>query len=77
MHSRCRDRGNTSYGYYGAKGIRVCTEWGDFAMFEAWALAQGYVPGMSIDRLDTSGDYAPSNCEIVTRSENSRRRCAA
>lgn len=73
MHGRCRDAGNTSYPYYGAKGIRVCAEWGDFAAFRAWALANGYRPGLSIDRRDPDADYTPGNCEWVTPSENSRR----
>ena len=73
MLARCRDPGNTSYKYYGGKGIRVCFEWQSFEPFRDWALANGYVPGLSIDRRESWLDYAPENCEWVTRSENSRR----
>ena len=76
MRSRCRDKGNTSYRFYGAKGVKVSEEWATFAAFKEWALASGYSQGLSIDRLDPSGDYAPSNCEWVTKSENSKRMLA-
>lgn len=76
MRSRCRDKGNTSYKFYGAKGVKVSEEWATFAAFKEWALASGYSQGLSIDRLDPSGDYAPSNCEWVTKSENSKRMLA-
>jgi hypothetical protein len=54
-------------------GISVCPEWQKFEGFRDWALANGYVDGLSIDRLFVWGDYEPGNCEWVTRSENSRR----
>ena len=76
MLSRCRDPGNTSYRYYGSRGVSVCEEWQDFPSFRSWALANGYVPGLSIDRFDPRLDYHPANCEFVTRSENSRRNAA-
>ena len=73
MRSRCRDKGNTSYKYYGGKGIKVCEEWNDYKVFRSWALLNGYKNGMSIDRLDSFRDYEPSNCQILTKSENSKR----
>lgn len=59
---------------WAGRGITVCREWQhSFAAFEKWALANGYRPGLSIDRIDPDGNYEPSNCEWVTRGENSRR----
>lgn len=59
---------------YRDKGIRVCDEWlNDFNSFKEWALANGYKPGLTIDRIDPDGNYEPSNCRWITRSENSRR----
>lgn len=57
-------------------GINVCREWEKFEGFRDWALACGYEPGLSLDRLNPLGNYEPSNCEWVTRNENSRRALA-
>lgn len=77
IHSRCRDPGNTSHRYYGGKGVRVCSEWNRFEVFRSWALANGYAPGLSIDRINPDEGYGPPNCEFITRSENTRRMHAA
>lgn len=57
------------------RGIRVCEEWeNSFETFEKWSLANGYLPGLSLDRYpDNDGNYEPSNCEWTTRSINSKR----
>ncbi len=73
MRSRCRDKGNSSFTYYGGKGIGICPSWSAFEVFRDWALSSGYRAGLSIDRLDSDADYSPENCEWVTRGENSRR----
>lgn len=73
MKTRCLKPSSKSYRYYGAKGIVVCGQWMDFAAFRDWSLANGYSDGLSIDRMDASGNYEPNNCEWITRSENSRR----
>jgi hypothetical protein len=59
--------------WYFDKGVRACLEWQSFDGFSDWALANGWREGMSLDRKDTTGNYEPSNCEWVTREENSRR----
>lgn len=73
MRHRCRAISDPRYRYHAGKGIRVCDDWHDFNKFREWALANGYRPGLTIDRLDSDGNYEPSNCEWVTRAENSRR----
>ena len=60
--------------YYYDKGIRVCDEWqNDFATFKEWALKNGYDDKLTIDRIDSDGNYEPSNCQWITQSENSRK----
>lgn len=59
--------------WYRNKGIRICDEWLNYEAFKKWAMSHGYEIGLSIDRIDSNGNYEPSNCEWVTRSENSRR----
>lgn len=60
--------------YYYLKGISVCDEWrSDFEAFYSWALANGYKPGLTIDRIDPDGDYSPQNCRWLTKKENGLR----
>lgn len=73
MKSRCLYPKNASYKYYGGKGIRVCDEWLEFDNFYDWAIKNGYKKNLSIDRIDSGGDYCPSNCKWVTLSENSQK----
>lgn len=74
MRRRCYAKDDRRSARWGGRGIIVCPEWDNsFVAFETWALAHGYEPGLSIDRVDQDGNYEPSNCEFVTRGENSRR----
>lgn len=73
MKRRCYNPNSQHYNYYGGKGVKVCPEWHDYRMFKEWALAHGYDESLQIDRVDSSGDYAPNNCEWVTAKENKRR----
>lgn len=62
MHGRCYNPNVRSYRDYGARGIRICDEWRDYAVFRAWAISTGYGKGLTIDREDNDGDYCPDNC---------------
>ncbi len=75
MKARCGNPRNKDFKYYGGKGIRV--RWPSFASFRDWALANGWREGLVIDRLDTSRDYEPENCQWITPLENTARRNAA
>lgn len=68
MKYRCSERWK-GYGYY-KKGIRVCEEWeNSFEAFYEWAISNGYADDLSIDRIDNSGNYEPSNCRWATMEE--------
>jgi len=73
MRQRCENNRSQSYAHYGGKGIRICDEWLEYGSFRAWAMASGYSDNLTIDRVNSRGNYEPSNCEWVTRAENSRR----
>lgn len=74
MRRRCENSSNKDYKWYGAKNISICQEWKkDPSLFESWALSNGYTKGLTIDRIDSSKGYEPSNCRWLTREENSRR----
>jgi hypothetical protein len=75
MKSRCYYQKNDNYKYYGGRGIIVCPEWlQSFKAFEAWAIANGYHDGMTIDRKNTDGNYEPSNCRFITHREQQNNR---
>lgn len=72
MIGRCKHRSNRYYHNYGGRGIRVCEEWQDAFTFIIWAMANGWQEGMQIDRINNDGNYEPSNCRFVSRTDNCR-----
>ena len=70
MHQRCTNPNEESYKNYGAKGIKVYPRWReDFVVFYEWAMSNGYEDTLTIDRIDSKGNYEPSNCKWVTMKE--------
>ena len=70
MRIRCNCITNPTYRFYGARGIKICDEWNDFAVFREWALSHGYRDNLSIDRIDADDNYKPQNCRWITMQEN-------
>jgi hypothetical protein len=74
MIDRCENIKSKSYFWYGNKKIKVCEEWKHFPIkFIKWALENGYKEHLTIDRIDSSKNYCPENCQWITREENSKK----
>jgi hypothetical protein len=76
MIDRCGNPDHHAFKNYGGRGIKVCAEWHDPAAFIAWVEANiGPRPaGMTLDRVDNSGPYAPGKVRWATLSEQRRNR---
>lgn len=67
MKQRCLNPNATGYERYGALGIKICDRWLSFDNFYA---DMGDRPeGMTLDRIDNSGNYEASNCRWATKLE--------
>ena len=76
MKQRCYNPNSSSFPFYGAKGITICSEWlgeDGLSRFIEWALNNGNEEHLTIDRINSHGPYSPENCQWVTKSENSHR----
>ncbi len=72
---RCYNNNTEDYKNYGGRGIEVCEEWKkDYIPFLEWALENGFEEGLTIDRIDNSGNYEPNNCRWITQKEQLRNR---
>lgn len=71
MLTRCLNKNYKRFHDYGGRGITVCQEWRDYINFRDWSNTHGYADNLTIDRVDTNGDYTPDNCRFVTKTQQS------
>ena len=77
MLIRCQNKNHIGYKYYGAKGVIVCDRWsprkgGSFSNFLA---DMGERPeSMTLDRIDSYGNYTLDNTRWATWMEQRANR---
>lgn len=74
MRGRCKRETHKHFKDYGGRGVSVCTEWESFDIFKEWAIANGYIDGLTLDRIDCNGNYEPKNCRWATMKEQARNK---
>lgn len=73
MKTRCDNERAREYSDYGGRGISYCHKWKTFEGF--WEdMKEGYSDDLTIDRVDTNGNYEKSNCQWSTYSEQAHHR---
>ncbi len=67
IKARCNNPKNPDYYLYGARDIKVYSEWeNNFTTFREWAMQNGYDDELTIDRRENNEGYNPDNCRWVT-----------
>ena len=71
--SRCSNNKDSSWKWYGDRGIKVCRRWRN--SFKNFLTDMGIRPkGLSIDRIDNDGNYTPKNCRWATSKQQNNNK---
>ncbi|MEK0337843.1 MAG: hypothetical protein QQN41_10460, partial [Nitrosopumilus sp.] len=73
MKHRCSNPNCPTFKYYGKRGIEVCFTSDEFVDYVVNEL-QVDPRGLTIDRIDNSGNYEKGNIQFVTQKENCQNR---
>lgn len=71
MMKRCYDKKHKSFNTYGNVGISVCEDWHNVVNFIN-DMFPSFVEGLTLDRINTNGNYEKDNCKWSTDTVQSR-----
>jgi len=73
MLNRCNNIKYSEYRFYWGRWISVCEKWNKFTNFynDMWST---YKEWLSIDRIDTNGNYCKENCKWSTNIEQANNK---
>lgn len=74
IQQRCNNPNSSCFPKYGGANIKICQEWNTFANFYEWSYQNGYEEHLTIDRVDNSLGYQPSNCRWVSKKQQTQNR---
>lgn len=69
MKQRCTNPNTSHFELYGGRGIKVCDRWLENFQNFLDDMGERPSPKHSLDRIDTNGNYEPSNCRWATSTE--------
>jgi AraC-like DNA-binding protein len=72
MKRRCENPSQENYSRYGGRGIKICDRWKNFENFAADMGSPS--EGLTLDRIDSNGNYEPENCRWLAKEEQSANR---
>lgn len=72
IKSRCYNKNNSHYNYYGLKGIKMCDRWLNSFKYFLEDIGDRPSSSHSIDRIDVNGNYEPGNVRWATSKQQSR-----
>jgi hypothetical protein len=71
MVQRCENAGAKDYKNYGGRGIKIHPS---IRLFESFYAYMGPSNGLTIERIDVNGDYAPGNIKWIPLADQGKNR---